>query len=1051
MAVAPILPVLLLVVVTRCKCDHTTGYNSKIGLKFGTILKPPPPPLPAPIAPVPFHREPERNQRQNADVGYKYKAPPVPLSLGEFKFPAPFYKQYNFNFVPPPQPFSTTVSPSMFQKVSGWLFPSLQTSHSGSTIFNNDNIEPTKKDCNPCNLVPWLPVIRYNVGAKSVYQNTIPTYGPPSPTAHADAINLQKYPQPFNLQHQNTKPPQLTPGVPHANYGPPTQNYNNRVIASASSTYGPPSATHTLDILSSNPPTSTFTPPSSTYEYTSTSFVLPSHSLNPQFLTTPSLEFLSNLKSYGTPSHAYGTSSKPLTPAYQSVTPQYKPDIHNKEFPQDDVELIHNITPMTKLQLPKTTQTTVFKNSYGEPITNTHMFDISYPISATADSAKLKSQAFPQDSKQSATHNVSFALANPAPFTLNRGRNIHTLQPVALPNLSVSPLPPIFNSRPFRPLPPQVPSNILQSINQMQSSVSNVNIQQSIPLTEFTHSVDYPATIIQSPVIEIDAPSLSNQTKGYRNIPNSYVVDEIRDISSQASEAHISATKSISDSSFETTGFDMANELYDSGIPKDLKKLPHIHSNDKTNFADLRGLNDEDLDRYRTENNLQNIDSPLLYLKPSAPHKKHGDFVLAISSPIPENDYEIYDETPTTAAPQSPGLVNSWDDSRNIYDEDLTSPSAQENKLKPKIVQIIVPYTTGTDGQQKLHDYVNIAEDWSSTTKDEYHARKIPSNVDNSSINKSTEDYSTEPTASEHLLPTEAQNYGLDNFNPTGSQKDVYDIKDPPFDIIKLQHTIDDWTEQEYSKQYKTQQKTRSSENYAKKIPDEYFTTVVPNNFVMTTNNYDYDFYDHEGSSSIQHSVTNDINNTTKIKAPIDYNVIESAKIRHNSAKNEDSDETQKLHIYTAASSFRTSTTSTTTTPAPWETIQTSISPLTKEKVYVVTSKPWKDSLNASKDWYKIEPFESNKTRVDSESFASNKFLFKSPRFINRPSFGFTSGGKIESDTSYGFSKSWYQSINELKIPEDNINTALSGVAVQRDINNSDEVTSATTTNPRGG
>lgn len=1020
-----IIPVLLLTLATKSKSEHTNGFtNNNSPSQFGHILKPPPPPQLAPIVPVPFHLGPERNQRLNQNVGYQYQAPPPPPPPSEFKFPAPFYKQYNFNFVPQPQPFSTTPSPSMFQKVSEWLFPSQQTNYAESTVFNNNNnVASLKKDCNPCNLVPWLPVIRYNVGAKNIYQNPLSTYGPPNPTAYADAIKvIQKYPTPFSNQNLGTKPPQLTPGIPHANYGPPAQKFNNGFSGTVSSTYGPPSATHTLDIVSSNPLTSTFS-------QSSTSYGIPnspsSNALNSHFLSTYSLELSNNAfniksstykppsSSYATPSLGYGTPYPPNTPVTQSleylpVTPQYDPGTLNKELPQQgDVELLENVASISEQQVPKYNNPTTFKNSYGEPITNTHLFDISYPISATAaESYKIKTKVLPKETKNLTTTNISFALANPAPFTLNKGRNIHTLQPVALPNLSVSPLPPIFNARPFRPDPQYFPKSILHGINHMQQSVTNVHIQKSIPLSEYTHSVDYPTTYIQSPIIEIDAPTISNQTKGYRNIPNSYVVDESRDISSQASESV--STKSISDASFESTGVDFGNDLYDSSVPLDLKQASDVPTNHKPNFSDLRGMNDEDLDKYRTENNLQNIDSPLLYLKPSAPHKNHGNFILAVSSPMPEKDYEIYDDSPTTAAPLTPTLTSNWDNNQDDYQEEI-NPSLQENKYKPKIVQIIVPYTTGNEEPESSNDYAEMARDWPSTPKDEFQARKVPSNTDRPHTYTTTEIYATEPTTAteESLRISQTDDPDIYQFHLTGTVKHLYDVKEPPFDIIKLQHTIDDWTEQEYSKQYKLPQKTRSSEIYAKKIPDNYFNTLMPVNYITTTSNYDNEFYDHEGSSSIQHTVTDDINNKTNTRK--EYNVIERPKNSHISSKTDQSDEAiQKLHIYTAASSFRS--TSTTTTPAPWGKIQTSISPLTNEKVYVVTSKPWKESRNISKEWYDIKPFQSMKIHSNSDSSASRKFPFKSPRFLERPSFDFSSGGKIESDSSYGFSKSWFQS-----------------------------------------
>ncbi|KAJ8725146.1 hypothetical protein PYW07_016104 [Mythimna separata] len=504
-----------------------------------------------------------------------------------------------------------------------------------------------------------------------------------------------------------------------------------------------------------------------------------------------------------------------------------------------------------------------------------------------------------------------------------------------------------------------------------------------------------------------------------------------------ASEDHISATKSVPDASFESTGGDVGNELYDNSMPADLKSVTRVPNNHKFNFADLRGVNDDDVDKYRTESNLQNIDSPLLYLKPNTPHKNHGNFILAISSPVPENEYEIYDDIPTTVAPQIPTITTSWDENKNEYNG---GPHVQKNTYKPKIVQIIVPYTTGKKQADTNEDFVQMSQDWPSTPKDEYQARKVPSNTESSYVSPITENYNTVTTTTEDTQVME--NYDSDR------SKDFYDVKEPPFDIIKLQHTIDDWTEQEYSKQYQTPQRTHSNEKHAKQIPDDYFTTTMPANYVTTTSNYNYEFYDHEGSSSVQNVVTDDSNNTFS-RPRKEYNIIERTKNRHNSGKNEELDEVQKLHIYTAASSFRTTSTSTTTTPAPWGKIQTSISPLTKEKVYVVTSKPWRDMRNVSTEWYEVESFESKKTSADSEYSASSNLPFKSPRFMNRPSFGFTSGGKIESDSSYGFSKSWYQSINELETQKENNSTSLAEDSQQRVTTNLDE--DNTTASPHNG
>ncbi|XP_028163875.1 signaling mucin HKR1-like isoform X1 [Ostrinia furnacalis] len=1071
MAQAPMLPFLLILAATRCRSASVNGYHNGNGAtQFGELLKPPPPPPLSPIAPVPFHGGSGRLQRQNLDTGYHYQPPPPPPPpplppSAEFKFPAPFYKQYNFNFVPPPQPFSTTPSPTLFQKVSGWLFSSQQTNYDAGS--NNVAPAPIKKDCNPCNLVPWIPVIRYNVGAKNIFSSSNPTYGPPSPTGYLEPQKVVEYkPQPFQTPHQNL--PQLSTGIPHAEYGLPVISHPNSFNGPSStygppiSTYGPPSPTHTVAVSSPNAlsstysqpsnsygaPSSSYSAPSSSYGVPSSSYGAPSSSYNaPSHSSSTSINyptssfsshssthggsstsFSISSSSFATPSPSYGFSE---STTYSSVTPLYEPELLNSQLPQqNDIGVSNQPELSGDFQLPKVTPPTTFRNSYGEPIPNNYISDIPYPVSATAaESMKIKTEVLPNSTPLS-SQNASLALANPAPFTLNRGRNIHTLQPVALPNLSVSPLPPIFNARPFRPTSPKFPTILVQGINSMQQNSNNVKIEQSVPLAEFTHSVDYPASFVQSPVIDVDVPPKTrNETKAYRNIPNAFILNELRDISSQATEDH--AAKTLQDSSFESTGTDVGNELYDSGIPMGFK-LRNVPSANKNNFADLRGIKDEYVDKYRTEGNLQNIDSPLLYLKPSAPHKEHGNFVLAISTPINDHDYEIYDESPTTATPQISTPQSAWDEGRNDYNEPPPT-AAQESIDRPKIVQIIVPYTSGRN-----------QEDWEYTQDEYYRARKMPSNTENSILSTVTENYNTPSTTTEESTQSVPDNYDAERIKTAEILNDLYDVKEPPFDIIKLQHTIDDWTEQEYSEHYKTPQRTRGFEKYAKQIPDEYFTTTMPTNYV-TSNDYNYDFNDHEGSSSIQHSVTEDQNYIPNSHKPRkEYNVIARNRTTHSNRQEEKAREIEKLHIYTAASTFR----STTTTPAPWGKILTSISPLTKEKVYVVTSKPWRDSRNVTNDWYAVESFESKKTNNDNVVSASDNLPFKSPRFVNRPSLGFSSeeSNSMKSDSSYGFSKSWYQSINDLENRGASSNMTWPEGSPHKHTTNLDEVLTDTTT-----
>lgn len=1010
-----VVPVLLIVLISKSQCELTSLYNynsrGKDASQFGNLLRPPPPPL-LPIIPVPFHGGSGRI-RQNNDLGYEYQSPPPPPPVPpispakEFKFPAPFYKQYNFNFVPAPQPFTTTPSPGLFQKVSNWLFPSQQTSSDKeSQTSYNYNIAPLKKDCNPCNSVPWIPVIRYDLTSGTNRQNKNPTYGPPSPTAVTNNNFGQNLLQHFNFQNSNGKPVQVSTGVPHTHYGQPALSYSNNQFRSPSSTYGPPSPTHTINISTQTPLSSPYSDILS-YEIPNTSIGFDSNLRPPGLSSYNGNDFIrqSSPIPYSNPSVNFRNQVSSTT--YNPISVSYNPGVLNQHLPtQNSVDEFKETKPGTDLQLPKVTHPTGFRNSYGEPVDSYHL-DIPYSVSAAgAASSKIKTEVLPNTSIKAQGPNMTMTLSNPAPFSLNRGRNIHTLQPVALPNLSVSPLPPIFNARPFRTVTAKYPPNIIQGINHLQTGSNGFNVAKSVPVAEFVHSIDYPTTFIESPVIDIDELKKENKSKAYRNIANGYELEEVRAISPQASEDHISAAKSNQDSSFENIGLN--NDLYDSGIPFDFIQSPKIPFNHKISFADLRGVKDEDVDKYRTESNLQHIDSPLLYLKPSAPHKNYKNFMFTQTTPSKENEYEIYDDYPTTSPPSHTTSLSPWETSRTHDTEDLPQSIAEEeNKSQPKIVQIIVPYTTG----QRIYDDNNFSPSQPDFTNNDqqYQARKIQSNTENNYLSIATESYSNTVTTTEMPTSTTNDYYETERLNTPAGQNDFYDVKEPPFDIIKLQHTIDDWTEQEYSKHYSVPQRTRSNEKYAKQIPDEYFTTISPiTNYVTEDNNYNFDSYDHEGSSSIQYTIRENRTNPYEIKRK-EYNVIERTKNRYDSDKNEESEGNEKLHIYTAASKFRTTTT---TTPAPWGLIQTSISPLTNEKVYVVTSKPWRETNDSQEHEYEVEKFVSNKAKLDDDDSSSlDDLLFHSPRFSNRPSYGFTTDS-LESTkpvSPYGYSKGWHR------------------------------------------
>lgn len=211
-----------------------------------------------------------------------------------------------------------------------------------------------------------------------------------------------------------------------------------------------------------------------------------------------------------------------------------------------------------------------------------------------------------------------------------------------------------------------------------------------------------------------------------------------------------------------------------------------------------------------------------------------------------------------------------------------------------------------------------------------------------------------------------------DNENPISSITDLlkdtnYKVDNPqhlPFDILKLQKNIDVWTEQEYNNGKDNdlaKASTSARFNYSKQIPDEYLTTPFDSSRNEITTELPK-YYDYLASGSNRHSV--------------ETNITENEIIESNTIGVTDGDETLPTTtpiILTSTSNVRRHTNS-------WEKIAVSISPITNERVYVVTPQPWsnQDSTTPESAWIK---------KKDSleESKLTDKFTFTSPRFTKRP------------------------------------------------------------------
>ncbi|XP_075213706.1 uncharacterized protein LOC142319917 [Lycorma delicatula] len=221
-------------------------------------------------------------------------------------------------------------------------------------------------------------------------------------------------------------------------------------------------------------------------------------------------------------------------------------------------------------------------------------------------------------------------------------------------------------------------------------------------------------------------------------------------------------------------------------------------------------------------------------------------------------------------------------------------------------------------------------------------------------------------------------------------------------DLQRLQKNIDNWTAEGY--------KTNSPpENFhtlttlghlspSKNIPVEYFTTPSAfddnnsnghrdksnNNFNSNNNNITSDLGDYETSGSQNHPVRTSSHVHTKASDEQESEVYESwslldTKLKPSvtSAPRTTADSVNEVSL----TDLETTTVSSTTKPSTstdsasvevtqptskaWEQLQVSISPLTKEKVYVVTPQPVASEVTTPLTFYEHVPTSITSTRVD--------------------------------------------------------------------------------------
>lgn len=268
----------------------------------------------------------------------------------------------------------------------------------------------------------------------------------------------------------------------------------------------------------------------------------------------------------------------------------------------------------------------------------------------------------------------------------------------------------------------------------------------------------------------------------------------------------------------------------------------------------------------------------------------------------------------------------------------------------PKQIQIIIPYTTNnkphpfrTLDDSEMRGEIRVSKDnyekWS-------HINQELHNEEESKIVTATE--AAGPRKTTKFLTKILASSIRDLLN------NEREYPKRPIDIYTLQKNIDDWTEQEFSVE-PHKASTISLSAKSKTIPDEYLTTTPSMRDLLTTTTESW--YEEETTTSQPSYYEEPLQN--------DQNVADNMQIvqvHENYLPSEEEEDNKDNEDY-------------------WNKFKLAISPLTQEKVYVVTPQP---------PWDKELVF-NNAEEIEMEE--QHKSSYKKPRFMNRPTPGRQKGG----------------------------------------------------------
>ncbi|KAL3265369.1 hypothetical protein HHI36_009576 [Cryptolaemus montrouzieri] len=555
--------------------------------------------------------------------------------------------------------------------------------------------------------------------------------------------------------------------------------------------------------------------------------------------------------------------------------------------------------------------------------------------------------------------------------------------PIVLPNLSITPLVPIHNFGDFRKGIPN------------RQKLESVQILPSVPVADYISSIEHPINVIQSPLVDLSIRNESQQVL-ISNQQSTYHSD-FPSTRPNVIQSGLFVNPAINTEKLNT------NPIVVDDTHTAASSVNNTYKKNDESDSIINSLVSETLPLGRENINEDLTNTPSRISHADIEQSLNKNATRNFEFTQPPMDYSQW--TPTWSGISMeispPPLQSTW----------LTASGTTESPpKKTKHVQIIVPYYNFNKTTQITNNFGTSQNNkFSIPFKSNYDADayttllpvyKPPVSTEQSLWSQFLNDLSLSQservTATAFQPPTTTKVYNIQDL--LGHKMENHVEHKLPFDVLSFQKNIDEWTQQAYAKttaKLSSRQGVLQALNPSKKIPDEYLTTV-PYDYTTTKPLGNY-LVDHETAGSLRNEKFEDDIGNNLILEDVTSTTEETSTFISTTEQNPLENKTKPSPSITEDRK------------SLWNVAQVTVSPVTKEKVYIVTPASVITTTFSPIAWSLPPKIENGSARID------RTLLYEHPKFSIRIEENATDTKSNTSSTTKVIYSEWPHKINNLQ------------------------------------